>query len=120
MIEACTDSSIGQIVMVAHYAADPELWANNLSKMLRLRFTLQATKRVAKCVTALNSLKMETGETCAMFMDRYNQKVSKIMSIDARQITTNETRMTLLMNAIRRAFPPDGIFANGKTRNRSN
>ena len=46
LIEACTDSSIGQIVMVAHFAADPELWANNLSKMLRLRFTLQATKRV--------------------------------------------------------------------------
>ena len=105
LIEACTDSSIGQIVMVAHYAADPELWANNLSKMLKLRFTLQATKRVAKCVTAFNLLKMEAGETGAMFMDRYNQKVSEIMSIDARQIPTNETRVTLLMNAIRRAFP---------------
>ena len=63
---------------------------------------------------------METGETGAMFMDRYNQKVSEIMSIDARQIPSNETIVTLLMNAIRRAFPPDGIFANGKTRNRSN
>ena len=50
-------------------------------------------------------MKMETGKTGAMFMDRYNQKVSKIMSIDARQIPTNETRVTLLMNAIKRAFP---------------
>ena len=36
LIEACTNSSIGQIVMVAHFGADPELWANNLSKMLKL------------------------------------------------------------------------------------
>ena len=83
LIEACTDSSVGQVVMVAHFAADPELWANNFYKMLRLRFTLQATKRVAKCVTAFNSLKMEMGETGAMFIDRYNQKVSEIISIDA-------------------------------------
>ena len=106
LVEACVDSPVALNAAVAHQSLDKDLWPNTLRKMLETRFTLQAANRLQISLTAFNSLRMNSADKSgAIFMDRYNQKIAEISSINLEELPTPLLRCTVLKAAVKDCFP---------------
>ena len=116
LVEACVDSPVALNAVVAHQTLDKDLWPNTLRKMLETRFTLQAANRLQISLAGFNSLKMNLADkTGAIFMDRYNQKVAEITSINIEELPTPLLRCTVLKAAVKDCFPiTHALMANTK------
>ena len=106
LVEACVDSPVALNAAVAHQSLDKDLWPNTLRKMLETRFTLQAANRLQISLTGFNSLRMNSADKSgAIFMDRYNQKIAEISSINIEELPTPLLRCTVLKAAVKESFP---------------
>lgn len=116
LVEACIPSPVALLAVVAHQTLDADLWPNTLRKMLETRFTLQASNRLQNHLTAFSQLKMTTADkTGVTFMDRYNQKIAEISSINVEELPTPLLRCTVLKGAVKDSFPiTHALMANTK------
>ena len=116
LVEACVDCPVALNAAVAHQSLDKDLWPNTLRKMLETRFTLQAANRLQISLTAFNSLQMNSADKSgAIFMDRYNQKIAEISSINIEELPTPLLRCTVLKAAVKDSFPiTHALMANTK------
>ena len=102
-------------MVLNHATTDPDLWANNLFKMLKVRFTQHSRLRLDKYLNEIGSLKVKPSDTAVTFVDRYKSLVTSISAIDKRELPTETQRMSTLKNSVREAFPLLWAIFNSKS-----
>ena len=79
-----------------HAISDPEFYANNLWKMLELRFTQARLNKIQGYLNEIGRVKHEANEDFKIFIDRFKKLIGDVRSIDPKQVPTDVNLMGIL------------------------
>ena len=83
-----------------HATNDPEFYANNLWKMLEVRFTQERINKIQGYLNEIGRVKHEANEDFKIFIDRFKKLIGDVRSIDPTQVPTDVNLMGILKEAL--------------------
>jgi len=100
LVEMCTPNKTAMLQVREHAISDPEFYANNLWKMLELRFTQERLNKIQGYLNEIGRVKHEANEDFKIFIDRFKKLIGDVRSVDPKQVPTDVNLMGILKEAL--------------------
>jgi hypothetical protein len=100
LVEMCAPNKTAMLQVREHATSDPEFYANNLWKMLEIRFTQERLNKIQGYLNEIGRVKHEANEDFKIFVDRFKKLVGDVRSIDPKQVPTDVNLMGVLKEAL--------------------
>ena len=100
LVEMCAPNKTAMLQVREHATTDPEFYANNLWKMLELRFTQERLNKIQGYLNEIGRVKHEANEDFKIFIDRFKKLIGDVRSVDPKQVPTDINLMGILKEAL--------------------
>ena len=100
LVEMCSPNKTAMLQVREHATNDPEFYANNLWKMLEVRFTQERLNKIQGYLNEIGRVKHNENEDFKIFVDRFKKLIGDVRSIDPKQVPTDVNLMGILKEAL--------------------
>jgi hypothetical protein len=96
----CAPNKTAMLQVREHATKNPEFYANNLWKMLELRFTQERLNKIQNYLNNIGQFKKEPNEDFKILIDRFKITMNDVRVIDPKQVPTEVNLMGVLKEAL--------------------